>query len=81
MRIHPEALERLRAAPFTGRSLAEIFEQMHRLSAIDPNCAPSFSLDYQSQADVIEEGDLIPIITIALRPATIWVGSEQSSPS
>ena len=72
MRISPQALERLKGAPLSGRGLAEILEQI-LASNPAPELVPlmSLTLDYQVQGDAVEAGDLIPLVSIALRPATI----------
>lgn len=66
MRINPQALERLRAAPLHGAGFADICENM-LLAAATTDATPVFNLDYQPE--VVEEGDLIPVITIYLRQA------------
>lgn len=74
MRINPAALERLSQAPLTGEGLVRIFNEMMPIAQeAGPNCCASLNLDYQDQDAPIEDGDLIPVITITLRPATIVV--------
>jgi len=68
MRINPQALERLRAAPLHGAGFADICENM-LLAASATDATPVFNLDYQPTPEEIEEGDLIPVITIYLRQA------------
>lgn len=69
MKINPQALERLKAAAVTAGSLAAIFEQMGEAFQLFGTAYASFGIDFQGDADV-EEDDLIPVITLTLRPAT-----------
>lgn len=71
MRINPEALRRVAESKPTGPGLATIFE--HLLDALEisgDSAVLSMSLDYQKPEDIIQKGDLIPVISFSLRPAT-----------
>ena len=52
----------------TGEGIAEILNLL-LVKAEMAGVPPSFVLDYQEPEDTIEEGDLIPVITVSLRPA------------
>lgn len=71
MRLNPQALERLNSAKLTASGLVGIFEHMASIheTTQDPTCL-SLRLDYQAEGDTVAEGDLIPVISISLRPAT-----------
>jgi len=71
MRIHPQALERLRAAAMSGATVASTLERL--VAALDafPEAHVGLNLDYQQAADEEADGDLIPVVTISLRPATL----------
>ena len=77
MPIAPKALTRLRESLMRGEAVATIFEGM-AIGMEQLNCPTShFSLDFQHPDDVLEEGALIPVITLSLRPATMSLGSKQ----
>jgi hypothetical protein len=71
MQIHSAHLERLSKSPMRGEAVATIFEAM--AAGMDVLGAPtaSFSLDYQHPGDVLGENELIPVITLSLRPAPV----------
>ena len=69
MRINPQAIERLESAPITGKGLATILREA--FAVIDKSDIISFYLDYQSPEDTVERDDLIPFVTLSLRPATV----------
>ena len=52
----------------SGEGIAEILNLL-LVKAEMAGVPPSFVLDYQEPDDTIEEGDLIPVITVSLRPA------------
>lgn len=76
MPIAKEGLIRLRDSLMRGEAVATIFEGM--VIGMERLGAPTshLTLDFQHPDDVLDEGDLIPVITLSLRPAT--VGSKQS---
>lgn len=71
MPINQAALQRLRDSQMRGGGVATIFEHLafgfEQLGA----AASQVQIDYQDPADTVVEGDLIPVITLALRPATL----------
>lgn len=69
MRIQPEALARLSAGP-RGEALALIFDYMLKTCEVMGNSATEQLLTFQDPGVVAEEGDLVPIIILALRPAS-----------
>jgi hypothetical protein len=73
LKLNPSALARLRAASLSAAGIANIFERLAESLADCPEMlqVASMSLDYQATTDEVAEGDLIPVITISLRPATI----------
>lgn len=68
MQINEQALNRVATARMTGEGIAEILNLLLVKSEM-AGVPPSFVLDYQEPNDTIEEGDLIPVITVSLRPA------------
>lgn len=72
MQINPQAIERVRTSRPTGEGTATIFEYLLAAMVIAGDTAlVSMALDYQYEGDPVQEGDLIPVITFALRPATL----------
>lgn len=71
MRIHPSALERLKAAPFKSDSVAHTFEEMLSVAKKFKSPGVQITMDYQSNDDRPVEGDLIPVIVLSFRPATL----------
>lgn len=70
MRIQPQALERLKAGP-RGEALGLIFEYMLKTCEVMGSSATEQVLTFQDQSMIAEEGDLVPIIILALRPANV----------
>lgn len=70
MQINESALQRVRSAQLRGEGVALIFEMMAKLVA-EGAAAAEFTLGYQKPEDVIQEGDLVPVIVLALRPAVM----------
>lgn len=63
-------LTRLRESLMRGQAVATIFEQM-AFGMENLNSPTShYTLDFQHPDDQLEAGDLIPVITLSLRPAT-----------
>lgn len=58
----------------TGEGIGRIFEHLLSASEIVGDTAIlSCNLDYQKAEDHVEEGDLIPVVSISLRPATLLI--------
>lgn len=77
MQIAPEALTRLRESLMRGDAVATIFESMAFGMEKINSPTSHLTLDFQHPDDVLEEGILIPVITLSLRPATMAPGSKQ----
>lgn len=71
MQINESALNRVRSAQFRGDGIALIFETMGKLIAEQGVPAAEFTLGYHSPEDPVAEGDLVPVIVLALRPAQV----------
>ena len=70
MKITTESISRLGAAKFTAESVCKVFGFMEaQCTALGAN-QTSFSFDFQKPEDVVVSGDLIPVLTLSLRPAT-----------
>ncbi len=73
MPIHKEALDKLRAADkLCAQTFVDTLE--HILGIADVMGCPGdtqINLDYQGPEMVVENGDLIPFITIGLRKAVV----------
>lgn len=69
MQVAGNALARIRESPMRGEGIATIFEGMAGSLNYGAPTA-HFALDFQHPDDVLSEGDLIPVITLSLRPAT-----------
>ncbi len=77
MQLNKAARERLLAAPFTSETFVEVAEQMTEAQERFGTFAPSqLPLDYQHAVDVVEPGDMIPVILIGIRPATMPPGDD-----
>lgn len=70
MSVNKEALEKVRTAKMTGESFATIIGTLATSLELTGAAETSLLLDYQGASMVIEEGDLIPSISIGLRQAT-----------
>ncbi len=76
MPVAKKPLVRLRESLMRGEAVATIFEGM-AIGMEQLNVPASrFTLDFQHPDDVLEAGDLIPVITLSLRPATMADGSQ-----
>src|SRR5690348_10324709 len=64
MQIHKPALQRVKSAPFRADGIAQIFEHMVEAVKQFGPVAGEFTLLYQKLGDPVEEGDLVPYITI-----------------
>jgi hypothetical protein len=71
MQIHPSSLERLRSAQFRPEAIATIFEHMGKMTGEIGAAASEFTLGYQKDEDEVREGDMVPVIVLALRPAKL----------
>lgn len=70
MPINQAALERVKGAKLRPEKVAAILEQLAAVLDVTGAGQTQLNLDYQDPKDSVEPGDLIPYITIGLRPAT-----------
>ena len=68
MPIHHATFDRLRAAKISGDGLATIFEQMAAGTEMLGAATSQLQLDWQQPDDELREGDLLPVVTLSLRP-------------
>ena len=71
MPIHRPTFDRLRAAKISGDGLATILEQMVTGIEMLGAAASQLQLDWQQPDDELRDGDLLPVVTLSLRPATV----------
>ena len=71
MRVSPVALHRIREARMSGTGVAMMFEHIVAALEMFDGAQSAMSFDYQYADDEVVEGDLIPVVTLALRPATM----------
>jgi hypothetical protein len=69
MPIHRPTFDRLRAAKISGDGLTTILEQMAAGIEMLGAAASQLQLDWQQPDDELGEGDLLPVVTLSLRPA------------
>ena len=69
MPIHHPTFDRLRAAKISGDGLATILEQMVAGIEMLGAATSQLQLDWQQPDDELREGDLLPVVTLSLRPA------------
>ena len=71
MPIHQATLERLRAAKISGEGIAAILEQLAAGVELLGAAASELQLDWQKPDDEVREGDLLPVVTLSVRPAIV----------
>jgi len=71
MPIHGPTFDRLRAAKVSGDGLATILEQMAASVEMLGAASSQLQLDWQQPDDEVREGDLLPVVTLSLRPAIV----------
>jgi len=71
MQVYEESLRRLRQSTLNPEHFAEAFKQLEEV--INKFGVPQAAIDlvYVSEADQLGPADLVPVITIALRPAVV----------
>ncbi len=69
MPIHHPTFDRLRAAKISGDGLATILGQMVADIEMLGAATSQLQLDWQQPDDEVREGDLLPVVTLSLRPA------------
>ena len=71
MKINKHALDRVRGARMSGEGTADILLSMAASAAVHGADGACLTLDYQREDDPVEPGDMIPVISLTLRPATV----------
>ena len=71
MPIHQATFDRLRTAKISGDGLATILQQMAAGTEILGAATSQLQLDWQQPDDEVREGDLLPVVTLSLRPAIV----------
>ncbi len=71
MPIHQATFDRLRAAKISGQGIATILEQMATGVELFGAAALELQLDWQKPDDEVRDGDLLPVVTLSLRPAIV----------
>lgn len=71
MPIHQATFDRLRAAKISGDGLATILQQMAAGVETLGAATSQLQLDWQQPGDELREGDLLPVVTLSLRPAIV----------
>jgi len=69
MPIHQATFDRLRAAKISGDGLATILQQMAAGIETLGAATSQLQLDWQQPDDEVRDGDLLPVVTLSLRPA------------
>ena len=69
MTLAPDALNRLLGATFTSEVVANIARFMCEKANLTGAVSSALTLDFQNQEDVVAPGDVVPVLTITLRPA------------
>ena len=71
MPIHHPTFDRLRAAKISGQGITAILEQMAAGVEMFGAAASELQLDWQNPDDEVRDGDLLPVVTLSLRPAIV----------
>ena len=71
MPVHRPTFDRLRAAKISGDGLATILERMAAGIEMLEAATSQIQLDWQQPDDEVREGDLLPVVTLSLRPAIV----------
>ena len=71
MPIHGPTFDRLRAAKVSGDGLATILERMAAGIEAFGAATSQLQLDWERPDDEVREGDLLPVVTLSLRPAIV----------
>ena len=77
MPIHHPTFD-LRTAKISGDGLVTILEQMAAGIEMLGATASQLQLDWQQPDDELRDGDLLPVVTLSLRPATVPPAPEES---
>lgn len=80
MQLHPPSIARVRAAALRAEAIGTIFEHLTYAAREMESGSASVILDYQHRDDAVSAGDLVPVITLSVRPATIYEKSHVAVP-
>lgn len=75
MRIASDALARLAGSKFTAETVAHVMEFMRQKADLTGAVSSALTFDFQKESDVVTQQDMIPVLTLTLRPATINVAT------
>ena len=78
MPIHQPTFDRLRAAKISGDGLATILEQMVVGIETLGAATSQLQLDWEKAGDEVCDGDLLPVVTLSLRPAIAQPADEET---
>jgi len=70
MKINQKALDAIRGSAISGPPLADLFEKMSAGTEAVGSPGGLMILSYIDPANLPEEGELVPTITLALKPFT-----------
>ena len=68
MQVQSQALERVRGCRLDPEKIASIYERMVVDIATFGVQATEITLDWHKPEDPIQEGDMVPVLILALRP-------------
>jgi hypothetical protein len=77
MPVHQATFDRLRAAKISGDGLATILQQMAAGVETLGAATSQLQFDWEQPDDEVREGDLLPVVTLSLRPAIVPPGPEE----
>ena len=72
LKLLAPALARLANAAITSEKLAEVFKGLGKMANDFEAGDAALVLNYQGPGDTVEPSDLVPVITLSLRPATVF---------
>lgn len=75
MRIAPDAIARLSGSKFTAETVANVVEFMRQKADLTGAVSSALTFDFQKESDAVTQEDMIPVLTLTLRPATINVAT------
>lgn len=81
MPINQHALESIRNAALTGENLAGLFEKIANGVGVVDSPGGLLILNYMDPQNLPAEGELVPTITLALKPFTLKRPKTTTSPS
>lgn len=79
MPINDYALTTIRQSGMTGADFADLFEQLAVSMAKTDSSAGLLVLNYMSPDQLPAEGELVPVVTLALKPFTLRSNDQQQN--